>query len=850
MRRLSIIAALPFALAGLAGVAQAAPPACGGNVTVDCIKDDVLILDGDQMVDGRLLVADPADSSNTMACKDAGKAPTFNSDCKVNYADAVTRAIQVVGPMPDNQWDEFVIFGQQVAPATNSPGPLFYREGYREKVSPGVNEVDHIGLPLVPRVAGRPLVGYVAAGGTGQPVGAKPAPLTDVVSAKYGPCGKAPRTAADTPPASLNPALCYPSFYNFYDALAQATGSIYGPYLQGAPGSSEQNGLSVLPWTKPGIVSIVDSGNGAAKTVAVQGIYEGLQPRVWNSLLNLRGSLFAGNYFRDNGNGTFESTLPTPFFGINLPYPAGWKAGTVLSGTQILRFQPLDLYVMGLLPANAPELQNIQSFMDVKETQVYRPTTTTFGGAVGPQMGLRQGVAVRPTDPTKSVIKFPDIATWNGGLRSPPFESAPHALKQLWVMVTKPKALAHSMDMAEDMLRTAELTKHQNWVNIWRRTFSPYYYMLTGYRGRVVTTVDGVEDNAYWEFGQPVDDMKELVPFNGAAFQMNGPEQVPNSPEIKTAMRFTAVPAGGGVKYAGKGLRIIGKGITVPYNAVTVRMRIPPGVSPKAFATLTFDNGLKIRIPSSCGMPAREGCNEAAFLIPDGKWRNYSAALDGRTDPGIDPMTMKPKDVFTENKDFTGKTFSGFTFSPTSEAFTAADPNNPDTAIEVEFIRIGNVASSKDNDTQSCVTCSACGTLDIAQSKANCTAACASKGQNDRAESIVQADGWLDSEDNCPTVFNPLQEDGNNDGVGDACEDFDGDGKVNSCDNCPTATNSRQRDEDGNGVGDVCDSTSSSSCFLKPDTLAGRAPIAPSSIVSLAFGVVVGLLAFRRRKRG
>jgi len=76
MRRLSFIAALPLALAGLAGVAQAAPPACGGMVTVDCIKDDVLVLDGDQMVEGRFLVTDPLD--NTMACKDPGKAPTFN----------------------------------------------------------------------------------------------------------------------------------------------------------------------------------------------------------------------------------------------------------------------------------------------------------------------------------------------------------------------------------------------------------------------------------------------------------------------------------------------------------------------------------------------------------------------------------------------------------------------------------------------------------------------------------------------------------------------------------------------------------------------------------------------------
>ncbi len=69
----------------------------------------------------------------------------------------------------------------------------------------------------------------------------------------------------------------------------------------------------------------------------------------------------------------------------------------------------------------------------------------------------------------------------------------------------------------------------------------------------------------------------------------------------------------------------------------------------------------------------------------------------------------------------------------------------------------------------------------------------------------TDGDGRPNENDNCPFIYNPYQEDGDRDSIGDVCDsDRDGDGVPNAIDNCPDCHNPGQMDRDGDGFGDDC----------------------------------------------
>jgi hypothetical protein len=221
---------------------------------------------------------------------------------------------------------------------------------------------------------GHPYIGYIAAAGTNQAAkfadGGSDGWLKKLKKddfkgpiAAYGPCGKAPKLRSDAPADQAAAAVCFPSFYNLLRRARAGDGrSCTVPYLKG-PKEMQGAGLtqsalvlgaSYSPMDGPGRIqhqtslpekvrpsstdtrcrATDDHDAKLSRSTLAQRRLLRRQPALLELVLDTQGSLFAGNTYRNNGNGTYETTKPSPFYGINVPFPAGWNAVTNLSGSR------------------------------------------------------------------------------------------------------------------------------------------------------------------------------------------------------------------------------------------------------------------------------------------------------------------------------------------------------------------------------------------------------------------------------------------------------------------------------------------------------------------------------------
>jgi hypothetical protein len=821
-----------IALGGILGTATPSqaevPPSlrCSNTVRVNCIEDGVLILEGS--------------ADLVKECRD-GSIPgqnLFRTNCLydqnrvVEKAAALLRSSSPIGSAPF--WDQLAIFNVDATESAVFGGPsppmLFFRTPANgasvgaslgdPALSGGVNEVAGIGQIVTKRNPLFPFTGIVSAGSS------------SVFGAQGGP--QPTKANPEERYRNCNPSgLCSDGF-NGYQALAQATGQMFGPFLNVEAGLEDDSWYSMPPEQRSGCsplshessdprvvvplsllskdatmcpatplrpakvpewngapfsgpdlskvsgLGIPDSTSGRpvlrqvlsvcpdhrhglisdilgprVQTPSTPGdewfckepgpLHNRVRPRIWNSFMDMDNSLMGGVNWEENGNRTASTSGSAPNTVASWPY----------KGKRMAAFHPLELWLMGLIPKTATNPDD-----GVPPIPVYDTRADDIVGMFGVLGRYRYDGGPRSGVPKEIGIGYgPDILTMfsNGRrqelsleqllgappVRTPEFSAAPHVFKQLWVVVTKPheyefskwdnSTCPESEGRCERPERLAQINQaHIALVKQWRKAWQQQWYMLTGYRGKMVAGYDStIDETPYWEFMQETDDKRSFTPAGGLSFAVSGPRADEFTSNILSFMNVQTTGSTGTLTVTPHSnqpaLWIDGQATTAaPINSFLVRMSLPP-VGPKnAFATAKIGD-ISVRIPA----------DPTTFLTADGQFHTY--AVDLTKVPG-----------------FTNKVHTQFQFTPSSEAVNGCNLGNfkDPSCLRIDFLRFANFADK-----------------DLADADKDCATG-------------AKPDGQIALYDNCPITFNPDQADVDHDGIGDACQDSDSDGAINACDAC------------------------------------------------------------------
>jgi hypothetical protein len=87
---------------------------------LDCLKDDVLVLNGEARQPARPRTRhDPP--SRWSELPPTPRMPRPSSTARSTIRRAVKRALDLIGPVPDTQWDQIVVFAQMMSAAEYPP---------------------------------------------------------------------------------------------------------------------------------------------------------------------------------------------------------------------------------------------------------------------------------------------------------------------------------------------------------------------------------------------------------------------------------------------------------------------------------------------------------------------------------------------------------------------------------------------------------------------------------------------------------------------------------------------------------------------------------------------------------